>query len=98
MAGVIEVKFFNSFILRKTLSDNAPTSPPMWNGSRGDGTYPQQATAIPNDANWAVEEARITGGYNNTQTDLGVKAYLTESEPNAIFKINSMIYSGICTI
>ena len=67
----------------------------MWNGSRGDGTYPQQNPAIPNDVNWAVEEARITGGYNNTQTDLGVKAYLTESEPNAIFKVNSMIYSGI---
>ena len=95
MAGVIEVKFFNSFILRKTLNDNTPTSLPMWNGSRGDGTYPQQTPATPNDANWAVEEARITGGYNNTQTDIGVKAYLTESEPNAVFKTNSMIYSGI---
>ena len=95
MAGVIEVKFFNSFILRKVHSDGTPTSLPMWNGSRGDGTYPQQIPATPNDANWAVEEARITGGYNNTQTDLGVKAYLTESEPNATFKINSMIYSGI---
>ena len=95
MAGVIEVKFFNSFILRKVHSDGTPTSLPMWNGSRGDGTYPQQTPATPNDANWAVEEARITGGYNNTQTDLGVKAYLTESEPNATFKINSMIYSGI---
>ena len=59
---------------------------PMWNGSRGDGTYPQQIPATPNDANWAVEEARITGGYNNTQTDIGVKAYLTESEPNAYLK------------
>lgn len=95
MAGVIEVKFFNSFILRKTLNDNTPTSTPMWNGSRGDGTYPQQIPATPNDANWAIEEARITGGYNNTQTDIGVKAYLTESEPNAIFKTNSMIYSGV---
>jgi hypothetical protein len=95
MAGVIEVKFFNSFILRKTLNDNTPTSLPMWNGSRGDGTYPQQTPATPNDANWAVEESRITGGYNNTQTDIGVKAYLTESEPNAVFKTNSMIYSGI---
>ena len=92
MAGVIEVKFFNSFILRKTLG---ASDLPVWNGSRGDGTYPQQTPAVPNDANWAVEEARITGGYNNTQTDLGVKAYLTESEPNATFKINSMIYSGI---
>ncbi len=93
MAGVIEVKFFNSFILRKTVLADDVT--PFWNGSRGDGTYPQQNPAIPNVVNWAIEEARITGGYNNTQTDLGVKAYLTENEPNAINKTNSMIYSGI---
>ena len=49
--GVIEVKYFNSFVLRKTVNDNAPTSPSVWNGSRGDNTYPQ--TAVVNDANWA---------------------------------------------
>ena len=27
---------------------------------------------------WYVEESRIRGGYNNVQTDLGVKAYLNE--------------------
>ena len=57
---------------------NRPTSLPVWNGSRGDGTYPPDANTsyVSNDANWAIEEARITGGYNNTQTDIGVKAYL----------------------
>ena len=73
MAGVIEVKFFNSFILRKTHGCTLLVLP-MWNGSRGDGTYPQQTPATPNDANWAVEEARITGGYNNTQTDYRCKS------------------------
>ena len=80
--GVIEVKYFNSFILRKTLSDSAPDSVPMWNGSRGDNTYNNTAIiptpAISSAFNWAVEEARITGGYNNTSVQPGVKAYLVE--------------------
>ena len=93
MAATIEVKFFNSFILRKTVDS---TNEPKWNGSRGDGTYPQSAvagTAYYND--WAVEEARIRGGYNNTYVGQGVKAYLVEDNPNASTRINSMIYSGI---
>jgi hypothetical protein len=32
------------------------------------------------DNNWFVEESRIRGGYNNTQVDLGVKAYIVEDE------------------
>ena len=91
--GVIEVKYFNSFILRKTLSDSAPDSAPMWNGSRGDNTYPKIAVVDPK--NWAVEESRIRGGYNNTSVQLGVKAYLVEDNPNASVRVNSMIYSGI---
>ena len=97
--GVIEVKYFNSFILRKTLSDSAPDSVPMWNGSRGDNTYNNTAIiptpAISSAFNWAVEEARITGGYNNTSVQPGVKAYLVEDNPRASFRTNSMIYSGI---
>ena len=97
--GVIEVKYFNSFILRKTLSDSAPDSAPMWNGSRGDNTYNNTAIipvpAAPNNVNWAVEESRIRGGYNNTSVELGVKAYLVEDNPNASRRVNSMIYSGI---
>lgn len=30
------------------------------------------------ETDWFVEEARIRGGYNNTNVDLGVKAYLVE--------------------
>ena len=88
--GVIEVKYFNSFILRKTLNSSQEL---VWNGSRGDGTYPQ--TAVSNDKNWFVEESRIRGGYNNTSIEFGVKAYLVENEPNAQRRLNSMIYSGI---
>ena len=45
--------------------------------------------------NWFVEESRIRGGYNNVETDLGVKAYIVEEEPVQQHRFNSMIYSGI---
>ena len=44
---------------------------------------------------WHVEEARIRGGYNNTNVDYGVKAYVEEEYPQAAIRFNSMIYSGI---
>ena len=90
MAAIVEVKYFNSFILRKTL-DNSGLA--VWNGSRGNNTYPQ--TADNNDKAWFVEEARIRGGYNNTDVGYGVKAYLVEDEPNGSRRSNALIYSGI---
>lgn len=94
MAGaILEVKFFNSFVLRKAVSQ---ADLPMWNGSRGDGTYPQDnVDSTATNRNWAIEESRIRGGYNNTSVSLGAKAYLVEEEPNASFRNNAMIYSGI---
>lgn len=100
MAAIVEVKYFNSFLLKKTAPENASdTTPPVWNGSTGvptgiAGAYPQVSNAVQADS-WAIEEARIRGGYNNVIVDLGVKAYLVETEPNAAFRTNSMIYSGI---
>ena len=99
-AATIEVKYFNTFILRKVLDTS---DLPSWNGSRGDRTYPAIAGATstpypgtPTDAkNWAVEEARIVGGYNNTSAGYGVKAYLVEDNPNSSRRGNAMIYSGI---
>jgi hypothetical protein len=38
------------------------------------------AYATTEDSDWFVEESRIRGGYNNTQVDLGVKAYIVEDE------------------
>ena len=90
--AAIEVKFFNSFVLRKTLGTN---DLPMWNGSRGDNTFPQPNSDDTSNLNWAIEESRIRGGYNNTQSSLGAKAYLVEDQPNSSVRINSMIYSGI---
>jgi hypothetical protein len=96
MAALLEVKYFNSFLLKKTtLEDGVP----QWDGSFGIpqsiGGYPQLDTELLGTSNWVIEEARIRGGYNNTIVDLGAKAYLVEEDPNASFRTNSLIYSGI---
>jgi hypothetical protein len=101
MSAVIEVKYFNSFILRKTVDAN---DNPVWNGSNGDNTMPvsvDNSGAAVNAGtglypkNWYIEEARIRGGYNNTDVGYGARAYLVEEEPNASIRPNAMIYSGI---
>ena len=99
MAGaVIEVKYFNTFVLKKTVVNNGDTI--IWNGSFGipkdKGGYDVVAIAgLNDDNNWAIEESRIRGGYNNTNVDYGVKAYLVEEDPEATTRFNSLIYSGI---
>ena len=102
MAAVVEVKYFNSFLLKKTMPTGATsTTDPIWMGSTGvpsgsNGSYPVTATSSTDQANsWGIEEARIRGGFNNTNVSYGAKAYLVEDEPNASDRINSMIYSGI---
>tara|TARA_R110000823_G_scaffold22963_4_gene68861 strand:+ start:292 stop:1728 length:1437 start_codon:yes stop_codon:yes gene_type:complete len=92
MSAIVEVKYFNSFILRKTLNDNT-AGVAVWNGSRGNNTYPK--TALANDNAWFVEESRIRGGFNNTDVGYGAKAYLVEDEPRGSRRSNAMIYSGI---
>ena len=78
MAAIIEVKFFNTYILKKTNStgtNGAGTA--MWNGSFGVplslGGYPRTTPQTPDNdgtaGNWSIEESRIRGGYNNTSTD-----------------------------
>ena len=47
------------------------------------------------DEDWYIEESRIRGGYNNTSTDLGVKAYIVEDNDAQSRRESSLIYSGI---
>tara|TARA_R100001460_G_scaffold26120_1_gene52742 strand:- start:233 stop:1945 length:1713 start_codon:yes stop_codon:yes gene_type:complete len=101
MAGaIIEVKYFNTFILKKTSTAGDITDGmPVWNGSFGvpnsvAGSYPV-ITNFSNENAWALEESRIRGGFNNTSVDFGAKAYLVEEEPNGTRRFNSLIYSGI---
>jgi len=98
MAAIIEIKYFNSFLLKKTVKADYT---PVWNGSFGiPGYNPGEsgvaapAVADP-DRNWMVEESRIDGGYNNASVGYGAKAYLVEEEPSSTVRTNALIYSGI---
>ena len=48
-----------------------------------------------NGSNWVIEESRIRGGYNNTQVDLGVRAYLMEESSSVRYRSNALVYSGV---
>ena len=98
MAGaIIEVKYFNTFLLKKTV-DTAEDV--LWNGSFGIpqtiGGYPANPPAANlKPSSWVIEESRIRGGYNNTSVDFGAKAYIVEEEPQGTRRFNAIIYSGI---
>ena len=94
MSALIEVKYFNSFIVKKVVTIGGvatwpglpwdPTGYPAWSGSAVSGSY-----------QWYVEESRIRGGYNNTEAGYGVRAYITEENDDEIVSSNSITYSGI---
>ena len=99
MPAIVEVKFYNSFLLRKTVTDTNPnpTSPQLvWNGSAGvpagvNGAFPVYndstgTNQVVDSKSWYVEESRIEGGYSETEMLYGVKAYLVDDEPNASFR------------
>ena len=96
MGAVVEVKYFNNFVLKKTIGSH---NQPLWNGSMGipsDKTgFPVVSSGTDQEENWAIEEARIRGGYNNTSTGYGAKAYLVEDDPKGYIRFNALIYSGI---
>lgn len=97
MATVIEVKYFNTFLLKKVF-ENGSSVTPKWNGSFGIPYAAGGWSTYPSNTNvnaWVIEESRTQGGYNNTTVDLGVKAYLVEEDNTAVNRSNSLIYSGI---
>ena len=98
MGAIVEVKYFNSFLLKKTMPSDQDVAP-VWKGSTGvpagtNGSYPVPSSTDQN-YSWFVEESRIRGGYNNTNVDYGVRAYLVDEEPNGSIRSNALIYSGI---
>jgi len=96
MGAVVEVKYFNNFILKKTIGSH---DQPLWNGSMGipsdKSGFPVVSSGTDQEENWAIEESRIRGGYNNTSTGYGAKAYLVEDDPKGYVRFNALIYSGI---
>jgi hypothetical protein len=100
MAAIVEVKYFNTFLLKKVISDTPLDYKPIYGGSRGIpesiGGYPTpDLIETPNEKEWVIEEARIQGGYNDTTVDLGVKAYVVDEDTGASVRENSLIYSGV---
>ena len=87
--AIIEVKYFNTFLIKKLTTVVAATglTPPY-------AGVPADYIATPA-TDWYVEESRIRGGYNNTSVDFGVKAYLDEENPLQQNRFNSLIYSGV---
>jgi hypothetical protein len=104
MAKSIEIDYYNTFILKKvSLNENLygvwPNLLPAktLTSSNSITYFPGDAATSGNEleTNFYVEEARIRGGYNNTFTDYGVKAYITETNDEQSVLKNSLIYSGI---
>jgi hypothetical protein len=55
---------------------------------------PQNYISTP-ESDWFIEEARIRGGYNNTNIDYGVRAYAVDENTQGEIRDNALIYSGI---
>jgi len=90
MSATIEVKYFNTFLIKKLKSVVEATTKPTAPFANVPSDYVANTRY-----DWYIEEARIRGGYNNTIVDLGVKAYFDELEPLQQDRFNTLIYSGI---
>ena len=105
MSATIEVKYFNSFWVKKVINSS---DEPVWPGVPSNdpgGSYgntppyypdfPCDADVVLSTDDWFIEESRIKGGYNNTSVSLGVRAYLNEVNPVQERRLSSLIYSGV---
>jgi len=104
MAVAIELKYFNTFWLKKIASLTNNENKPVFNNPLFPENLPLSyvdendvtvAIVSDNTTDWLIEESRIRGGYNNSTVDLGVKAYLVEDDPTQSNKFSSLIHSGI---
>lgn len=101
MAAVVEIKYFNTFLLKKVFNNGADT--PTWDGSFGipttiDGEnvgWPIEGVTAQPTKEWFIEESRIRGGYNNLSVDFGVKAYIVDTNNLASNRSSTLIYSGV---
>tara|TARA_B110000211_G_scaffold31942_1_gene32378 strand:+ start:975 stop:2618 length:1644 start_codon:yes stop_codon:yes gene_type:complete len=91
MAATLELKYFNTFWLKKlkNVVGNTPSAPTVPYNN-----VPRAYTGVPAE-DWYIEESRIRGGYNNTTVDFGVKAYIVEDSAINQNRFNTLIYSGI---
>ena len=104
MAYGFDIKYFNSFWLKKAIKNytSANTQSSTWPGLPWNPlnypTFPYDGGAFYTTGtvyNWYVEESRIRGGYNNVSVDLGVRAHIVNEENKQLHRTNALIYSGI---
>ena len=103
MATIREVTYFNSFIVKKLVEAYSGSGGGIasWPGLPwspiGCPIFPNSISTIAGDDvfMWYIEEARIKGGYNNKQADLGVRAYIKETTDDELILSNGIIYSGL---
>jgi len=108
MATIREITYFNSFVVKKVVKDKIPSEPPYtpvlggastwpsmpWNPV-GYPTFPLLVYSAYRYYSWYVEENRIRGGFNNVQSELGVRAYIKETTDSELILGNGLIYSGL---
>ena len=87
----IEVPYFNSFVLKRLQTAANVNTFPNWLG----GSPNNSGTLNADGVMWYLEEARIRGGYNNTNVDYGVRASIVEDDTSSQQLKNGLIYSGI---
>tara|TARA_Y100000389_G_scaffold190167_1_gene214731 strand:+ start:1338 stop:3170 length:1833 start_codon:yes stop_codon:yes gene_type:complete len=89
----IENPMFNDQAYVSNVDPNITWPGPAWYGDANKSTNPNGL--LVRNGNIFIEESRIRAGFNNVQTDLGVKAYINEKEPQQKHRINALIYSGL---
>ena len=104
MATIREITYFNSFVVKKVVKDKSPSEPALGGASTwpsmpwnpvGYPTFPLLVNNAYVDYSWYVEENRIRGGFNNVQSELGVRAYIKETTDSELILSNGLIYSGL---
>jgi len=88
MAATLEVKYFNTFWLKKIKAVTDDASADVYQ-------IPKNYTSSSNTDDWYIEESRIRGGYNNTSAGYGAKAYIVEEDAINQNLFSSLIYSGV---
>jgi len=92
---VVKVVSTTSIILSAApASGTMPTGSNITFGPISDFTNIPVAYAGTIASDWYIEESRIKGGYNNTDVDLGVRAFIVEPEDKQVRRESSLIYSG----
>jgi len=97
MSAVIEIDYFNTFIVKGSYSGVAGDTAT----NAGNTVFLSPGIAYPGGINTSdntgiyIEESRIKGDFNGVSYGAGVKAFLDDPRPLQQKRINTLIYSGI---